>query len=364
VQNRLDSLKVQIATTLNNYRVWRHNEDGAKILPYFIGPYYSSVEIFSKTEYNIIDSLGLNISIDAIYDDKMRNRIIQIMNNEYQEWELDTLINRYISSGNFHIERDARKNCRFDTLEIFKATLDSFYTELKKQRPEDSTLVRYESAKKYQYEFEIFKLLQLDTTILFKQEYDRLVERKKKDEKNYLLNGGDYNYNLLAELCGYISDTRFVESLKTALNSSNKYNFKREIVIDALVRISAEPYYSNYINDRSLSMAQILDETRLNFGLGDFVFVLRTQDSFRELSKYLLSGKPYMTDIIDCEDHIEFNHTPVSSYAFSYIRDHIENKDLHKIIKEGRRENDASLLISIYEWMQKNYGKYEIRKLW
>jgi hypothetical protein len=85
---------------------------------------------------------------------------------------------------------------------------------------------------------------------------------------------------------------------------------------------------------------------------------LHSQESFCELSKYLLSSAyTIVTGDLDLQG-------AAYETAFRYIMEYIENEDLWEItgnpdtfdIKEGR--------FKIYEWMQENYGKYKIKRLW
>jgi hypothetical protein len=195
--------------------------------------------------------------------------------------------------------------------------------------------------------------LQLDTTVIFKQAYDCIVKKEKESDRKYYLTNTYYDHTSLAELCGYIGDKRFVQPLEEALGKSD--NFRREIVLEALARMRADPYYSNYIKERTLTTEQIHNNDRLQFSLDDFVYVWGTQEAFLELSKYLLSNKPYR---IYTGYHVSYKF-PVSDDAFSLIRDYIENESLQTLIKTTEDDKQA-----VYEWMQKNYGKYKIRRIW
>jgi hypothetical protein len=165
-------------------------------------------------------------------------------------------------------------------------------------------------------------------------------------------------------LCGYIGDNRFIQPLIELLNRAEE-DSQKETVIEALVRMHVEPYYSDYVKKRTLTMEQIKDENEwLEFKLDDFVDVLGTQEAFLELSKYLLSNKPYSTIVIDYKDHTEYRHSPASDYAYMLIRDNIENQEVQEMIGKESIEDYAPFLKPLYDWMQKNYGKYKIRRIW
>ena len=250
---------------------------------------------------------------------------------------------------------EAVKKCRFDTLAIFQATLDSFYLDLKNKDTKD---LQY----KQMYNYEVFQLMRLDTTEVFKQTYNSIVEEERARQRKEYINEKNYNQADIAKLCGYIGDKRFIPLLTEALDKPE--NFRRETVIEALARMRVEPYYSDYVKKRTLTMEQIKDDKWLDFSLEDFVYVLGTQESFLELSNYLLSNKPYSTIVIDYEDHPEHRHYPVSDNAFILIRDNIENEEVQKMLGNGYIEDRTPYLKPLYEWMQKNYGKYKIKRIW
>jgi hypothetical protein len=378
VQQRLDSIQKETKRSLMDYRIW--NLDRYMTLPRGLSFFaLSPVEIFSYDETLLIeDTLKLNLSVGMIYDNEMRERLVQLLLNEYQDWELDTLVNRQIGYSKTMYEEDAMKMCRFDTLTMFKMAIDSFYLDVVSKSTEDSKkhLKEYESFYKEKYRFEVFKSLQLDTTIIFKQVYNKIVEQaRERIRKEWLADMYSYftSIHYLAELCGYIGDKRFIKPLIEILDKlekffveedSNFYNFQREKVLEALARMRVKPYYTDYVKKKILTMEQIKDEKKwLDFSLDDFVYVLGDQKAFLELSKYLLSNKPYQTTVIDYDDRTEYYHSPVSQGAFYLIQDNIENEDLQKIISPYREDFEV-LLKPLYDWMQKNYGKYKIRRIW
>ena len=359
VQHRLDSISKEARRSLRDYRVWDFQTDGYKTLPLRMR------DIFSDKEYWSIDSLDLDLNVSMIYDDEMRNRIVQLVRNEFQEWELDSLVNSRIMRRTITYEREARKSCKFDTLQIFRVALDSFYVDLKNKNPEDSILVKYEYVEKYKYEPEIFKMLQLDTTSIFRQAYSELVERERESEReDYLTNGYRYfnNYTYLAELSGYIGDKRFVQPLIELLDKSEDY--QKERIIEALARLRAEPYYTDYVKERMPRTIEQIQNESPNFRIDNLVYILGTQESFRELSKYLLSDYPEAWDIRDLPDGVQHIPSPMWRQALRLIDNNIKNNDLQEIIGGWQTSNNPELTKLVYDWMQKNYSKYEIRRIW
>jgi hypothetical protein len=99
------------------------------------------------------------------------------------------------------------------------------------------------------------------------------------------------------------------------------------------------------------------------FSIDELVYVIGTQEAFLELSKYLLSDVPYAVEIHDYPDYSEHVYFPVSDDVFYLIRNHIENEDLQELMRNKNSE-DPIVLKQTYDWMQKNYGKYKIKRIW
>jgi hypothetical protein len=375
VQQRLDSVKKEAKRSLERYRIWDVKIDGGyRWLPLQLGTVFSS-GVFSYDETQLIDSLGLDLYVGLIYDDEMRNRIVQLMKNQYQEWELDSLVNRHIGMSVRYNSYEAFENCKFDTLQYFKDSLDNFYTNFKNKHINDSLMydryVKYENFYKKENRYEVFKLLQLDTTAIYKQSYNKIVEKQKKQERQNILNStGHYrDYINLAELCGYINDKRFIQPLIDILNTSFNIDAdSKEVVyktvIEALVRLRIEPYYSDYVQHRTLTQEQIQDDKGLHFKLEDFVYVLRTQEAFLELSKYLISNKPYGITMVDYTNRSKIICSPASQEAFYLIQNNIENIEIQKMMKGENSYSDTKVLKQIYDWMQNNCRKYKIKRIW
>ena len=91
VQQRLDSLQHKAKTCLTKFRYGY-----GPYSPFYYMPSNQLKYSFSDKEITEIDSLGLILNIGMIYDDEMRDRIVQLMRNKYEEYELDTLVKRYI----------------------------------------------------------------------------------------------------------------------------------------------------------------------------------------------------------------------------------------------------------------------------
>jgi hypothetical protein len=342
IQQRLDSLKQKSKIALDNYRT--HPNSGrlctGELRYNLTNPRY----LFYKShEYNL--NLGM------IYDDEMRDRIVQLMRNEYREDELDTLVNRLVDRYPIQYENYAMEACKFDTLPFFKAALDSFYLELKNKAIKN---IGYP----HMHTYEVFKLLKLDTTEIFRQTYNKIIKREKESVRERFLTDTRYRHSDLAKLCGYIGDKRFIPVLIEALAKPD--NFNQKVVLEALARMRVEPYYSDYVKLRMPRTLERIKQGRPGFSIEDFIYVIGTQEAFLELSKYLLSNVAYTWDT---SDELGATPHPISNSAFYLIQDHIENEDLQGIMKNKDPEDPVALK-QTYDWMQKNYGKYKIRRIW
>jgi hypothetical protein len=364
VRQKLDSVKKEANRCLIEYRNWDIRTDGYMTLPLGLGFYSYSPDMFSYEETQFIDSLQLNLSIEMVYDDEMRDRLVQLMRNEYMEWELDFLVNKRINNDTIRLRAYAMNACRFDTLALFKTTLDSFFMDTKNKSTEDfrKHLEEYESFYKEKYKSEVFKLLELDTTEIFKHAYNEIVTKEKEIIRaDYLANAYYYDYTHLAELCGYIGDQRFIKPLIEALNNPN--NFQREKVIEALVRMKVEPYYTEYVQKRTRTIDSI-KKKKPDFDIEELVYVIRTQKSFLELSKYLISDVAYNYIAIDLEEGSYYKPNPMYNKAFDWISINLENKDLKGMIGNKYPSENPEIVKPVYDWMQKNYGKYQLKKIW
>jgi hypothetical protein len=352
IQQRLNSLKNNAKIALDNYRT--------KIEK---GRLYSG-ELryeFSYPEYLWEKSHQYNLNLGMIYDEEMRNRMLQLMRNEFREDELDTLVNRYMARNEKWFQSDAIDSCRFDTLAIYRAASDSFFVALKEAAPDSARrayIDSYEGFYKKQHMHDVIRLLKLDTTQICRQAYSAIVEQEREKRRKDILTKDVFYYTVLAKISGYLNDPRFVQPLIDALDKPQ--NFERKVVIEALVRMRVEPYYSDYVKHRTRTIEQIKSE-RPRFRIVDFIYVLGTQEAYLELSKYLLSDYPESYESADDKTYVSMT---MSEKAFSLIRDHIENEDIQAVIKNKNAYDNPELVMPLYNWMQANYGKYKIRRLW
>ncbi|MDR1974252.1 MAG: hypothetical protein LBQ31_06210 [Bacteroidales bacterium] len=366
-----DKLKIKEKNNLTNFRHGYRNNFSFELMCWF-------------RDHRLLEKAKkCNLSIDILYDEPMRKRIIQLMSGEISSYEMDSIVARCSRYSNDYLKEKAFFMAKIDTLSIYKIALKELYANLKKEDKFDIDKV-YSKA----YQMELFWQMELDTLNVYKHIYYNLLETRIKECENETIDyfSNRFDCSSLAELCGYLKDKRFKKLLIAALDKPRMFN--KEIVVEALVRMKVEPYYTQYIKERTRTLDEIKQE-RPNFRIEKFVNVVRTQESFREISKYLLSDVPYRIQMEDSYNStpppatdtsfkdipLEFtkNHTPtsrsfpISNDAYYLIKDNIENEDLQKITPDlGEIDESARKQIyqQVYDWMQKNYGKYRIRKIW
>jgi hypothetical protein len=335
VQNKLDMEKEETREYLINYRISKN----------LLWPSYALGVLFSERESYILDSLGLKLHVSMVYDDDMRERMVELLENKYRQYELDTLINRYMFElMDTRYKVRAVDMCKFDTIPFFKIMLDS----INKANSNDRN-----------NKYKLFDLLHLDTTLAYQTAYSETVKKdKERIETDYLTDTLRIE-TYIAELCGYVGDKRFVAPLEKILEREK--DNKR--VLEALVKMKVEPYYANYLTERTRSIEDIKKE-KPRFSLDDFVYVLGNQEAYLELSKYLLSEVEGTVDVIDMPDTTMYSESPIYLEAISLIG-RIKNPALQKIINtpnfDKKKESDR---LKVYKWMQKNYGKYQIYRIW
>jgi len=352
IQQRLQTIQNDARIALEEFRT----SDKHRFLDNFI-----LSGRFTREEIVLVDSLGLEFTVAMIFDDIMRDRMVQLMRGEFREDELDTLLERDMNRSIRLFERRALRIPQIDTLPIFVEARNNLYDSLEAQNPLD-IVKRWNRV----YDLEIFRSLKLDTLSVFKQTFNEIVERERERERERLLASARRINATLVGLAGRIGDERFIEPLIESLDIPDRESFpelheglRRQVVV-SLVRMRVEPFYSDFVRKRTLTMEQIMNDERLRFELEDFVNILGTQQAFLELSRFLLSNKPYRIII---SEHNSFS-TPVSRSAFSIIRRNIRNEDLQEIMRIQGGHTDPYIKRLAYEWMQANYGNYEIRRIW
>ncbi|NLU40562.1 MAG: hypothetical protein GXX78_16915 [Bacteroidales bacterium] len=308
---------------------------------------------FLDNEKHLLDSLGIKLNIGMVYDQSMRERITQLLRNEFADEELDGMIDRSLQFSNDQFWRTAMDSCRFDTLTLYKQVYDSIVPIWKVTEPE----------KWFgEFKYRVCKYMELDTTGCFKYKYEIISNEYRKLFIDELKNESLFNLDEIAMLAGYIGDTAFIEPLIAALD--NDRNFTRERVLKALVRMKVEPYYTDYFNAIPQEQHEIgaLRWFEIYRKIDDLANLIRTQESFLKLSKYLL-----------CTIAVDYIHIGLESYegksaqelAAEYISRDILNEEVQKELCPWQSIIGGSVdYEKLYEWMQANYGNYQIRRIW
>ncbi|GHT29627.1 hypothetical protein AGMMS49574_06910 [Bacteroidia bacterium] len=299
------------------------------------------------------DLYQLNLNWKMVYDDMMIERIIQLLNNKYREDELEFLVNRqiYFHNKNFGFEQDVMYKMNVDTTKFFKEVKDS----LNRFRDKNMHENLYQN-------FDVFQYLKIDTTSRFNFLMDSLKYEKVKKIKNELLCQVNFAIERLIDACGYIKDERFVIPLLNIVDNSQKFDKEypdriKARATRALANMEVEPYYSNLLKSYSFSLEEIQKMHIVDY-IDIFTEILHSQESFLELSKYLLYTTPtFVSSEFGPDGNVSFN-------AYRLITQYIENKDLLEIIGDPSTFDLNEGKFKIYDWMQKNYGKYEIKRLW
>jgi hypothetical protein len=258
-------------------------------------------------------------------------------------------MNIYIKNQQF--ESMAMSHIKADTSKIFLQVRDS----LDKHR--DVTLHEglYQNS-------EVFRYLGMDTTARF----HFLVDSFRKDEKEKAiqthLTHAHFDLSTLIDLCGYINDERLINPLLRLLEKPEKFKdydpeFLQRCVNGAFVQMNIDPYPSEFLESQTLSPEEIKEKKIVPY-IVLFAEFLHSQESFRELSKYLLSSAYTIVTGDGDFEGVAYKE------SFRYIMKYIENEDLWKIIGDPGSFNIEEGRFKIYEWMQENYGKYKIKRLW
>lgn len=317
-------------------------------------PYIAISSWICEDQYSriVYESYGVDLTPKARFDKDMRKRVLQLLKNEYAEGELEKAIQRELDKWGFN--KVTYGQSRINWYKLPKS-LHKIY--------KDTSSV----------EFKTFA----DSCWQVKME-----SMRKKYTENYM-----FNLKAILTICYYLDDKKIEKQLLKMYNDTSLSEYHNKIQA-VLICKHIEPYYTqcfkrNMYNDST-------DEDLMENNIDTLAHFIRSQESFLELSKFLLTNKICYWDEIEdngnliqrrvqpneSEDLIynENNHY-VFDYAFVKIKWNIRNQDLWDLIgyhpnnKEEEDIDDLSYFAflnrrKIYEWMQKNYGKYEIAPEW
>ncbi|MCL2415017.1 MAG: hypothetical protein FWC94_07220 [Bacteroidales bacterium] len=247
-------------------------------------------------------------SIGLIYTEEHRLRILEVLNDEWPEWELEAITQRFLGYSMRYREIDVERIAQTDTVRTEEGILDS----------------------------------------LLRHRYEEIRERLKNDTRWR---------RTFAELASFINDERFVEPLRRV------YHEDPEFYGLVLARMGVEPYLSR-VETELIAKMQEPNSGRF-FNWERMRFMPRTQTLFRQLSEHLLRDDTY--DLLGIDDAFHFRRVAQVLFnllANEEIRDLYtqEERDLFRFPSvQVRREFTKEHARRLYDWMQENYGNYKIR---
>jgi len=183
---------------------------------------------------------SLNLDIGMIYDDNMRNRIVQLLRNEFAKNELDTIVARRFKVYEEQIRVKAFDLCRFDTLQPFQDSLYIYWERRSRTHHKDY------------WKYNVMGRLHLDTTAIFQKIFDSLFQEWKEQTITEAKETIQFDLKRIIKLCGAIKDRRFAPPLTDLFTQSLDEEIRRLAEI-ALVQMHIEPYRKNYFQRRECS---------------------------------------------------------------------------------------------------------------
>ena len=78
----------------------RYVEDAPQYAEEYVHPYKSGYSIYASYNYyyqKLFEDCGRVADINLVYDDYSRHRVLQLLKNEFEKGELDTLVKRHAS---------------------------------------------------------------------------------------------------------------------------------------------------------------------------------------------------------------------------------------------------------------------------
>lgn len=297
-----------------------------------------------------VDSLGLRLNWGMVFNKPMRKRMLQLLNNKYPKEEMEELLDRWtrqMDSRPLRFERRAITLIRADTMETIRAVGDS----LNKYHRDANNGNLYQTD-------DVFFFLQLDTFPCFILLVDSLRKVERVNREKEYLNSVLFSMPHLIRTCSYVGDKRFVKPIIKALDNPKTY----DEAIEALARMRVEPYRTDYLKKYTQPLEEIKKQTEKDYAgrVGAVIVMIGSndQDYLLEVSKYLWSsGFIGMTGD---------GRTSGIAYheAFNAIVRHIENEDFKELVGNPRTFDVKNRRYEVYNWMQRNYGKYKMKRIW
>ena len=356
IQIRLLEIKENMTLKLDSCRI---NRNIGRWTNDYLGGY------FLPSEQEKIDSLGLRLNWGMLFDEPMRQRMLQLFRNEYKPEEMQQLLDRWMEIFDktpLRFKQRATDFIRADTMQIVRNARDSLNRYHREEI--DGRLFQTSDA---------FFALKLDTFPYFRCLVDSLrkAERINK-EKEYIIRAM-FDMPSLIEASGNVGDKRFVEPLieiltdleqghskETDKNRISSYKHQIYQVKSALIKMKIEPYRTDFLKQYIRPLEDVKKHTPKDLVgfLGSLAYFGDNQDYLLEMSKYLWSSAS--TDI-----SVVFGHTGVAyRQAFTFLVRLIQNEDFKQLVGDPKTFDIDNRRFEVYDWMQANYGGYEIKHIW
>ena len=322
---------------------WRHKhhialsemrfvEDAPQYAEYYIHPYSSGYHIYDSYNYlyqKLFEDCGRVADINLVYDDYSRHRVLQLLKNEFEEGELDTLVKRHASIS-------ARK------------------------------IVNAEIWKKYgESDIAQYNVLKNKDSLPYKMFLDSLIEIRKPIERDLLVNTYRFELQEIIKLAGGVEYEGIEEQLERMFNDATLIKMKDDVFI-ALVRHKVEPYYTNFFEKHKYDPMKYEEYDRCNNEIWDIKELVKyapCQKSILYTIDYLKSNDYYILTTADGTEPVK---KTVRGETFALLCTYLINSDFMRIIKDFSdkyyiTDDECQQVIN---WLKANYGKYEIRRFW
>lgn len=310
----------------------RYVEDAPQYAEVYVHPYKSGYSIYASYNYyyqKLFEDCGRVADINLVYDDYSRHRVLQLLKNEFEKGELDTLVKRHASIS-------ARK--------IVNAEIWKKYGE--------SDIVQYNA-------------LQNKDSLPYKLFLDSLIEVRKPIERDLLENTYRFELQEVIKLAGCIEFEGIEEQLELMLKDTTLSKMKDDIFI-ALVRHKVEPYYTIFFEKHKYNPMKYEEYDRCTNEIWDI----------KELVEYAPCQKSilYTIDYLKCNDYYILTNADgtepvkktVKGETLKLLCTYLFNSDLMQLIKgfSDKYYITDDECQQVINWLKANYGKYEIRRFW
>lgn len=290
---------------------------------------------FTWEETDMFYSCGRVPQASLMYDEYSRKRILQLLKNEFEEGELDFLVDMYSS----YSARDGIYHGKY----------------------------RFTGEEEYKNKF-----LRDRNSEAYKQLVDSCIEMCKPIQRERLLTTYCFSIKYIIKLAGVIESKEIVDQLLKMYDDPKCEEYKSRIYT-ALVRQKVEPFYSNFIKERKYDESKGYYDLLPNVNFRtrtSVVYYTYSQDAILDLLPYLDSDTFGILEAVSEES--QFFNLPLKMDAFNIIKMHIMNTDLwaklgvENPIKFSPPDDylTPKRIKMIKKWIKSNYGKYQLRRVW